>query len=31
MTLPPKEKRITHNPSYIKFSDGEEVSFHEKI
>ncbi len=31
MILPPKEKRITHNPSYIKFSDGEEVSFNEKI
>ena len=31
MELPPLEKRITHNPKYIKFSDGEEVSFHEKI
>ena len=27
MELPPKEKRISHNPLYIKFPDGEEVIF----
>ena len=31
MELPPKEKRITHNPYYIKFSDGEEVNFDEEV
>lgn len=31
MELPPKEKRITHNPYFIKFSDGEEVRFDEEI
>lgn len=31
MELPPKEKQITHNPKYLKFSDGEEVDFNEKI
>ena len=31
MELPPEEKRITHNPYYIKFSDGEEVKFDEEI
>lgn len=29
MQLPPKEKRVTHNPKYIKFEDGEEVFFNE--
>ena len=29
MQLPPKEKRITHGPEYIKFEDGEEVFFNE--
>lgn len=27
MELPPKEKRITHNPLRIKFEDGEEYTF----
>lgn len=27
MELPPKEKRVSHNPLYIKFSDGEYVDF----
>lgn len=27
MTLPPVEKRITHNPKKIKFEDGEEIIF----
>lgn len=27
MIIPPKEKRITHNPLYIKFPDGEEIIF----
>ena len=31
MQLPPVEKRVTHNPVYIKFSDGEEVKFDETI
>lgn len=31
MELPPIEKRITHNPEYIKFDDGEEIIFHEKV
>lgn len=29
MKLPPREKRITHNPRYIRFKDGEEVFFNE--
>ena len=31
MELPPVEKRISHDPLYIKFSDGEEVIFDEEI
>lgn len=31
MELPPIEKRITHNPMFIKFEDGEELRFDEKI
>lgn len=31
MELPPVEKRITHNPMYIKFEDGKELEFDEKI
>ena len=31
MELPPVEKRVTHNPKYIKFSDGEEVIFDEEV
>lgn len=31
MILPPIEKRITHNPIFIKFEDGEELKFDEKI
>ena len=27
MDLPPIEKRITHNPYYVKFSDGEDLFF----
>ncbi len=29
MKLPPIEKRVTHDPKYIKFEDGEEVFFDE--
>ncbi len=28
MELPPLEKRVNHNPSYIKFEDGEVVDFY---
>lgn len=31
MELPPIEKRVTHNPVKIVFSDGEEVTFNEKV
>ena len=27
MKLPPKDKRVTHNPVRIKFEDGEEIIF----
>lgn len=27
MTIPPKEKRRTHYPNYVKFSDGSEMNF----
>lgn len=31
MQLPPKDKRVTHAPIKIKFSDGEEIVFDEEI
>lgn len=31
MKLPPKEKRVTHHPLKVKFSDGKEFCFNEEI